>query len=238
MKNSAEIKSGFSLFSIDEHRLSSGLLALLLLGGLGYLIWLVVAPFLPASVATPITESRNQIADSHFEDSDWDKAVSVYNQMLKDDPDNGFVILKIAKARHNELLEKWKECEKVSDVSSVENEAMETILAEEEVLFNQVILAWSRLFDNARYRRRCYERVACLHSMRFAKLKYEDESEKAIAALEEMLKHGCTTEYGIRQTRQLYPLATHRRFAHLVLEEQRIWNPGRRIRYPYPNPRK
>ena len=84
MKSSAETKSGFKLPSIDEHRLSVGLLALIVLTAAGYGIWLAIASFLPQSVAGKGKESRREIADSHFRSRDWSKSVELYREMLTD----------------------------------------------------------------------------------------------------------------------------------------------------------
>lgn len=236
MKNSAETesnsgrsdsekqdsgKSGFSLFSIDEHRLSVGLLAMVLLAGTGYGLWMVVSPFLPAVISAQVAESRNQIGDKHRNDGEWNDAISVYNEMLEDDPDNGLVILKVAASWDNQLTELWDELEKIKETNP-EVEISEQSLAEESRLFEQSTKFWTQLLDNARYRTRSYIRLACLHSLRSRQLDAPQEKDKAIAVLEEMLENGCVTRQGVQKIEALIPVRDHKRFSNVVLEEKRM----------------
>jgi len=96
-------KSGFSLSSINEHRLSIGLLMLLLLVGAGYGIWLLMSPFLPAS-AVAKTISRKELAHAHCRAKRWDDAIPIYREMLKDDPENGFAIQRLAWIQQNKIV--------------------------------------------------------------------------------------------------------------------------------------
>ena len=227
MRNSVETESsspekrGFSLFSIDEHRLSLGLLALTLLAGAGYGIWLVLSPFLPNSIAAEVTESRNQIADTHYRNKDWTSAISVYNEMLEDDPDNGFVLLKTSTAWANRLAVKWDEITKLREANP-DAEFSEEFLADELRIFEQTTKSWTKLTDSARYRRQAFERIASLHSLRSQRMNDPDELDKAIAVLQEMFENDCTTLRGIKDTQSLRPLRSYKRFSNLVLEEQRL----------------
>ncbi len=223
LKNSVETKAGFGLSSIDEHRLSLGLLAMLLLAGVGYGIWIAVSPLLPFIAAKENPGSRNRNGDSHLGKSEWPEAISIYRKILEDDPDNGYVILKIAVANDNQLTEKWEEYEKLAS-NTVDSKKVNLVLDQENQLFQSAFESWSGLLDNARYRRRAFERLACLHSLRSKKLNHPEDADKAIAMLDEMLKRGCTTYRGMNQTQDLTPLRDHRQFSRLVREETRIKN--------------
>ncbi len=225
MKNSAENNAGFSLFSINEHRLSIGLLVLLLLAGAGYGIWLALSPLFPAIASAATTVSRNKIGDVHYGDSEWPEAITVYREILEDDPDNGLVILKVAAALDNQLSEKWKQYGdlEIAPDSEATPEANK-ILAEEATLFQAAVDGWNQLLDNARYRRHAMERVVCLHSLRFRKLNDSASADQAIALLEDMFSKGITTKDGLLRTRSLIPLRDHRQFSRLVREERRISN--------------
>lgn len=225
MKNSAENKAGFSLFSINEHRLSIGLLVLLVLAGAGYGIWLAVSPLLIQVASAETTVSRNQIGDVHYGDSEWPEALKVYREILDDDPDNGLVILKIAAVIDNQLAEKWAQHESLEIEPDTEpTAAAKAILSEEATLFKSAVDGWNELLDNARYRQRAMERVACLHSLRFKKLNDDAMADQAIALLDEMFSKGYTTNQGLLRTRSLVPLRDHRQFSRLVREERRISN--------------
>jgi tetratricopeptide (TPR) repeat protein len=225
LKNSAENKAGFSLFSINEHRLSIGLLVLLLLAGAGYGIWLAVSPLLPESASTEKNVSRNQIGDIHYGDNEWTEAIKVYREILDDDPENGLVILKIAAVLEKQLAEKWAQYDGLAiEPENDPTDAAKAILAEEATVFQSAVDGWNKLLDNARYRHRAMERVACLHSLRFKKLNDDAMADQAIALLEDMLSKGLTTSQGLLRTRSLTPLRDHRQFSRLVREERRISN--------------
>lgn len=232
MKNSAETSSGssssgFSLFSIDEHRLSVGLLVLFLLSITGYGIWLAIAGFLPEKAVVETHVSRKAIAEEHYKNQDWNKAVEVYGDILRDDPENGYAARGIAIAWEDQLEVKWKEYETVnSRTGSVS--ASEKILNEESRLFKVTTNSWNRLLDNARYQREAYIRLAVLHCSRSTVLRSNDQLEEAVRILEEMFQKELATSLGISKHGDLKPLQDHAEFARLEREENRILyqNPG------------
>ena len=223
MKNSEETSSGFSLFSIDEHRLSVGLLVLFLLSITGYGIWLAIAPFLPQKAVVVSGESRKAVAEEHFKGQDWNRAIEVYSEMLRDDSENGYAALGIANTWEAQLQAKWKEYSTVSSTTGSAN-AGEEILTEESRLFEVTVNSWNRLLDNARFQRHAYMQLARLHCTRFTYRQSEEELEEAIEVLDEMLQKGLITSSGINQPFDLKPLANHPEFPRLVREEEKISN--------------
>ena len=228
MKSSAETKSatgnGFKLSSINEHRLSVGLLVLLLLCGAGYLIWLGIASFIPEAGVMP-KESRRQIAEKHVEEGDVESAVEVYNAMLKDDPENGFAAVRIAQTWQNELIDTWGLYSNLSQ-NTGNARAADELLKEENRMFKLTIEGWERLRDNARYQRNAYEQMACLHGRRSIVIDSSKDVEKAVTVVKEMLGNGLTTGLGISKTNDLRPLRDHPDFAKLVAKESRIKSQG------------
>jgi len=215
---SGSAKSGFSLFSIDEHRLSLGLLILVLTSAAGYGCWLAISPLLPAS-ATAATVSRKELANSHFDSEKWNDAISIYRQMLEDDPDNGFVIEKIATARERQLFEKWQELENVGSTTG-NSSAYDEIRDAEAMLFEAAITRWSGLLDNSRFQRRAYIQLASLHSFRSKVIDDPKEVEKAIDVLKKMFGNGIATRMGIGNMKSFEPLRNHPEFKRLVEDEE------------------
>ena len=220
MKNSAETKSGVSLFKIDEHRLSLGLLVMLLIAGAGYGLATVISPMLPAAAKESVV-SRNQIGDDHYGKEDWPEAIAVYSEMLVDDPDNGYVTMKMALAMDNHWVDTWNEYGKFiskNNDASLSKEMLET----EAERFDAATSSFNRLLDNARYRRQSYVRLACLHATRSRIHDDAAEADKAVAYLTEMIEDGLTTSRGIKSTPRLKPLAKHPEYSRLVKEEGQL----------------
>jgi len=192
-----------------------------LLAGIGYGLWMIASPLLPDVIAAEATESRNQIGDVHLKNGEWLNALSVYNEILEDDPDNGYVIWKIALSWQNQLWEKWGELAKFREANPGA-EFSEQILADESHLFEQATKFWAQLLDNARYRQRAYERLAIFHSLRSQRINAPKEIDKAIAVLEEMLENGCITSKGVREIEALIPVSGHKRFSNVYFEEKRL----------------
>ena len=220
MKNSAESKSGFSLFSIDEHRLSVGLLVLLLLSASGYGIWVAMAPFLPSTARVESKTPRKEIANAHFASKEWSDAIQILQEMLEDDPDNGFAIQRLALARERQAVDKWNQFKELGATTGNSNAGNE-ILAEESVFFEAAIARWSDLLDNARYERTAYERLASIHARRAKSLGDPEDIEKAIEVLDAMFKNGHTTSRGIGPMRSFVALKDHSEFNRLKLDERR-----------------
>jgi len=223
LKNSAETNSGYSLFSIDEHRLSVGLLALVLLAAMGYGVWLAISPFIPKSAEVEASQSRSRLADSHFKLQEWTKAVEIYNQILKDDPENGYAVFQIATAWESQLLEKWQQYSGLESTTGSAS-ASEELLAEETRAFGAVVNNWSKLLDNARFQRHAYERLASLHCTRSTYRDSKEELDKAVLVLDEMLKKGFMVSPNIKGRSDLAPLVRHPEFNRLVQEEKNISN--------------
>lgn len=222
MKNSAETKTGFSLFSINEHRLSIGLLSVFLIGAVCYGVWLLISPMLPEVFAGKAV-SRTQTANTYYRNRQWDKSIGIYNEILADDPENGFAILAISMASERKLYSKWTRYNSLVE-KSADADTVEAVLAEEAIVFDQAINSWKGLFDHARYRARGMERIACLHSLRFSKLKDAAELELAFDALESMFDAGYVTARGMYNTRQLTPLKGYEEFRRLAKLETRLSN--------------
>lgn len=223
MKNSVETSSSFSLFSIDEHRLSVGLLVLFLLCITGYGMWLVIAMFLPEDSVVASGESRKAIAEEHFKNEDWNKAIEIYSEILRDDPENGFAAQEIATTWQAQLQGKWKEYETVSSTTGSAN-AGDEILAEESRLFKVTANSWNRLLDNARYQQEAYERLVVLYCGRSTIRKSKDELEEAVSILKEMYQKGLVTSPLIGKRSDLNPLQNHAEYPRLVREQEKISN--------------
>ena len=221
MKNSAETSSSFSLFSIDEHRLSVGLLVLFLLAITGYGLWLGIAPFLPEGTIVESGVPRKTIAESHVESEDWDKAIEVYNEILRDDSENGYAALGVAKTWEAQLQGKWEDYARVSSTTGSAS-AGDEILAEESQLFKTTTDSWNRLLDNARYQGEAYKRLAGLHCSRARVRKSKDELDEAVDVLDAMFEKGLTYSSGIEQRGDLRLLRNHSEYPRLVAEENKI----------------
>lgn len=219
MKSSAATKSGFKLPAINEHRLSVGLLMVLVLCGAGYLIWLGIASFIPEATAAR-TESRSRIAQKHVADDDWESAIQVYQAMLHDDPENGFAAARIAQARQAEVEATWDRYTNLSDNTGNARAAYD-LLAEEKRQFGNAIKSWKRLRDNARYQKNAYQQMASLYGRRSVVLDSSEDVEEAVAILDEMLKNGVTTSESIGYMDNLKPLREHPEYSRLVNEELR-----------------
>ena len=234
MKNSAETnanphtlgivdpkseKSGFSLSSIDEHRLSIGLLILVLLVGAGYGIWTLMVPLLPES-AVAKTVSRKEQALAYCKDRDWNNAIPLYREMLKDDPENGYATQRLALIRETQLFANWREIRKINKSEDSAGPSVE-ILDDEAELFEFSIQRWRELRDNTRYRRLAYERIASLHAYRSSQIDAPEEIDRAVKALKEMLDKGLVTSKGIENSDPFLDLQDHPNFQRLVRDEKR-----------------
>lgn len=209
-----------SLFPINEHRLSIGLLALLILIALGYGVWMAMSSFLPESTAaTTNGVSRKETANAHYEAEEWDDAVSVYLTMLEDDPDNGFATQRLAYSHENQVYKLWlklREIKKKSENTDLEQE----ILAEEPQYFQAALQRWNSLLDNSRFARNAYERIASLHSLRAKYIGGPNDADHAVEILDEMFKKGYTTSNTIGLMGAFRPIKSHPQFERLVNEEQ------------------
>lgn len=240
MKNSAETnsgsidtdssvpdsgKTGFSLFAIDEHRLSVGLLVLLLLAGVGYGLWVVMSPFLPASVASlSASTSRKEIADKYFDAKEWNDAIQIYGQMLEDDPDNGFATQRLALARERQMFGIWSEYKDAGGASDGDPEVIKELLDEESGFCKAATRRWNELLDNSRYESLAYERLATIYSLRSKHLNKPKDAEKAVQILDTMFDNGHTTSKGLAFMSRFRPLRDHPEFKRLERDEKRNSN--------------
>lgn len=219
-------KTGFSLFAIDEHRLSVGLLVLLLLSAAAYGLWMVMSPFLPASVASFSNVSRKEQAEIHYGAKEWNDAIQIYRQMLVDDPDNGFATQRLALARERQMFAKWTQYKDIGKSDGSNSENVDELLSEESAFCEAAIDRWNELLDNARYERLAYERIATIYSLRSKYMDKPEDIEVAIQALDTMFENGHTTTRGLAFMARFRPLRDHPEFSRLVRDEESNSNFG------------
>jgi tetratricopeptide (TPR) repeat protein len=223
LKNSAETSLKPSRFAISEHQLSLGLLALVLLAGAGYGIWLAIAPFLPKTAKQEAGVSRMRESLKLFEAGKWTKAIDIYHEMLVNDPDNGLALTLLSVAAERKWRQNWREIDRLGSTTG-SNRATAGLMEAEEDYFKMAQSHFERLLDHARYQSRAYESLAAIHSFRFSKKGNESDADKAIVLLKEMLDKELYTKDGIDRNRDLMLLKGDRRFSSLVRREKRNSN--------------
>ncbi len=221
MKNSAATKSSWSLFSIDENRLSFGLLILLILGGLGYGLWSMLSPLISMNGSGSQAVSLRQVADDHFKHERYNDAINSYREMVLEDPNNGYAISRIAAISRYQWKNNWKKINELAE-SDADSPEVNSLKDDSSQRFEFTVSQYTRLLDFARYRCIAYLNLACLHSEQFVNTGNEEESELAIATIEEMLSQKYYSQFGIDQIKPLRGIASHPKFATLKKLESTV----------------
>lgn len=167
------------------------------------------------------TASRRAEGDQLFKDGRWSKALLVYREMLVDDPDNGLALRKIANTVENQWRKTWHDFGKSNEASNQPNNSGPDPVLENKQ-FEISVNSWKRLLDNARYRRTAYERLARVHAFRFGQVGDDEDQEKAIGFLTEMLDKRMTTKDPIYRIPDFRFLRKHPSYRELISKQQSI----------------
>lgn len=183
-------------FGIDENRLSFGILILLILAGVGYGLWQVVEPLIETRVEEE--GSRRTIADQHYTDKEFLESAELYQEILDEDPWNGYIIAKLGLA-HERVMDKL-----INDAAGVRRRtdgkadkapAVVLTAAQKQDLENRIeshlvkaAAEFEKLEDHARFRSWGTWRLIRVYAIQ-AKRKDDDAyATKAIEATRKALK--------------------------------------------------
>ncbi len=215
--------------AIDENRISFALLFLLIAIGASYGLWQIVQPLMVQSAQQEDQVSRRQLADDFSNDRQYEEAVLLYEEILGDDPLNGYVTAKLALTYENMMRNLSGKERKIYDETEnsidLPSDELEQLDKDINVHLLKAIDQYAKLKDHLRFRAWGTGRQILLYAIKAERDDDEQYAQKAIRIARDSLEgnYGWPRIFSSQEAQYLMKYPEFRKLSEMYPPPPRIF---------------